>query len=496
MNECDSEVMAGLLVGDGYEMAGDVPSADVILFNTCSVRRHAEERVWSELGRVGQLKKKRPELILGVCGCMAQKEGVNILNRAPYVDLVCGTYHFGEISRLLDRVRKDGRRIVDVGEKETWEEDVGNKDAGEKDVRGKDVGETDARKGDVQKTDTGKADVRRENVGETDARKGDVGKADWEKADVVRGDSKEKEEAILSYSTSCSRLPRDGRVKTWVSIMRGCNNYCAYCVVPYLRGRERSRPLDEIVQEIKGLAEEGYKEVTLLGQNVNSYPGFVDLLKGVNKIDGIERIRFVTSHPRDITEEMLRVVSQSEKICEHLHLPLQAGSDKILKRMNRGYTREFYEDLIKKARKLIPGVSITTDLIVGFPGEKEEDFEDTLNLVKELEFDGAFIYKYSHRPGTAAAKMDGGVVEEVKKERLHRLQELQEKISGKKNEGLVNQEVEVLVEGPSKKVPLRLYGRTRTNKIVIFEGVEELVGKLIKVRIKEVGPWTLFGSLN
>ncbi|MCK4261481.1 tRNA (N6-isopentenyl adenosine(37)-C2)-methylthiotransferase MiaB [bacterium] len=456
MNECDSEVMAGLLVGDGYEMAGDVSSADIILFNTCSVRRHAEDRVWSELGRVGQLKKKRPELILGVCGCMAQKEGVNILNRAPYVDLVCGTYHFGEISRLLDRVRKDGRRIVDVGEKETREEDVGNKDAGKK----------------------------------------DVGETDGEKTGIVRGDSKEKEETILSYSTSCSRLPRDGRVKAWVSIMRGCNNYCAYCVVPYLRGRERSRPLDEIVQEIKGLAEEGYKEVTLLGQNVNSYPGFVDLLKGVNKIDGIERIRFVTSHPRDITEEMLRVVSQSEKICEHLHLPLQAGSDKILKRMNRGYTREFYEDLIKKARKLIPGVSITTDLIVGFPGEKEEDFEDTLNLVKELEFDGAFIYKYSHRPGTAAAKMDGGVVEEVKKERLHRLQELQEKISGKKNEGLVNQEVEVLVEGPSKKVPLRLYGRTRTNKIVIFEGVEELVGKLIKVRIKEVGPWTLFGSLN
>ena len=377
---------------------------------------------------------------------MAQKEGMNILNRAPHVDLVCGTYRFGEIPQLLDRIRKEGRRIVDV-----------------------------------QKTD-----VREKDVGKTGGKK--------------------KEVSISSYSSSCSRLPRDGRARAWVSIMRGCNNYCAYCVVPYLRGRERSRPLDEIVGEIEGLADDGYKEVTLLGQNVNNYQGLsgkdseetvglVDLLKEVNKIDGIERVRFVTSHPRDVTEEMLRVVSQSEKICEHLHLPLQAGSDKILKRMNRGYTKEFYGGLIEKTRRLIPGVSITTDLIVGFPGEEDEDFEDTFNLVKEMEFDGAFIYKYSHRPGTAAAKMEGDVPEEVKKERLHRLQELQEKISGKKNKGLVNQEVEVLVEGPSKKVSSRLAGRTRTNKIVVFEGREEWVGKLVKVRIREAGSWTLFGSV-
>ena len=444
MNLCDSEVMAGLLTGDGYEMAGDVSSADVVLFNTCSVRRHAEDRVWSELGRVGKLKRKRPGLILGVCGCMAQKEGVNILNRAPYVDLVCGTYHFGEISQLLERIRREGRRIVDVG-----------------------------------KTDVG----------------------------MIGG-----------------RLPRDGRVKAWVSIMRGCNNWCAYCVVPYLRGRERSRPLDEVVGEIEGLVGEGYKEVTLLGQNVNSYrglknrdsregerenkeeekvevgrvvkeeAGFADLLKEVNEIDGIERVRFVTSHPQDVTEEMLKVVSQLEKICEHLHLPLQAGSDKILKRMKRGYTREFYRDLIEKARRIIPGVSITTDLIVGFPGEEEKDFQDTFNLVKEIEFDGAFIYKYSHRPGTAAAKMDDDIPEQVKKDRLAAIEQIQKKSCRKKNEQLIDADVEVLVEGQSKREPLKVSGRTRTNKIVVFKGEKDIIGQLIRVRVTEVSSWTLYGE--
>ncbi len=449
MNRSDSELMAGVLAKDGYEVAGDMQSADVVLLNTCSVRKHAEEKVWSELGRLGILKRARGELILGVCGCMAQREGEGILRRAPFVDVVCGTHNFGRIAELVDRAGGKGRAIVEVGE---------------------------------------------------------------------------REEIIPSGE---HLLPGKGKVQTWVSIMRGCNNFCAYCVVPYLRGRERSRPAKEILEEVKGLVKSGIKEVTLLGQNVNSYRyrgqgtgdrgekniedrgqttnyksqnreyrienvDFVELLKMVNDVEGLERVRFVTSHPRDMTEEVLRVVSQAGKICEHLHLPLQAGSDRILKLMNRGYSREFYRDVISKARELIPGVAVTTDLIVGFPGEGEEDFGETFELVEEIGFDGAFMYKYSPRPGTAAEKMDGEVPEDVKRSRLQRLQELQKRVSLKKNRALIGQEVEVLVEGPSKKVPSKVFGRTRTNRIVVFEGDENIPGKLVWVKVKEVSAWTLF----
>lgn len=431
MNQSDSEMMAGLLVKDGYEMTRDICSADVILLNTCSVRKHAEEKVWSELGRLGNWKRERGDLILGVCGCMAQREGEEILRRAPFVDIVCGTHNFGKIPLLLNKVRENGRAIIDIS----------------------------------------------------------------------------KEEEVVA-SSGCL-LPQEGKVQAWVSIMRGCNNFCAYCVVPYLRGRERSRPGEEILGEVERLVRAGVKEVTLLGQNVNSYQyepqttdhgpqtiNFINLLRMVNKVKGLERLRFVTSHPRDMTEEILRVVSRLERVCEHLHLPLQAGSNRILKLMNRGYSRDFYRGVVVKARELIPGVAITTDLIVGFPGERDEDFEETFDLVEEIGFDGAFIYKYSPRPGTSAAKMDGEVMEGVKKLRLQRLQELQKSINLKKNQALIGREVEVLVEGPSKKVSTKLCGRTRPNKIVIFKGSRKLIGKLVRVEVKEVSSWTLFGEMG
>ncbi|MCD5397717.1 tRNA (N6-isopentenyl adenosine(37)-C2)-methylthiotransferase MiaB [candidate division NPL-UPA2 bacterium] len=439
MNRSDSEMMAGLLVKGGYEVARDIYSADVILLNTCSVRQHAEEKVWSELGRLGNLKRERNSLILGVCGCMAQREGEGILRRAPFVDIVCGTDNFGRIAELLDRVRKKGGTLVDV-----------------------------SRNGEVI---------------------------------PVRSNSSQANAVHPGGQTSVG-------IKAWVAIMRGCNNFCAYCVVPHLRGKERSRAWEEILEEIKGLVKAGVKEITLLGQNVNSYQyraqstehrllniNFVDLLKMVNGIEGLERVRFVTSHPRDMTEEILKVVSRSEKVCEHLHLPLQAGSNRILKLMNRDYSREFYRDVVGRARELIPGVAITTDLIVGFPGERDEDFEETFDLVGEVGFDGAFIYKYSPRPGTIAAKMDGEVPEEVKRVRLQRLQELQKNLGLKKNQALIGREVEVLVEGLSKKVATKLSGRARSNKIVVFEGNKEVIRKLVRVKIREVNSWTLFGEI-
>ncbi|NOX97576.1 MAG: MiaB/RimO family radical SAM methylthiotransferase [Nitrospirae bacterium] len=488
MNRSDSELMAALLAKDGYEVARDVQSADVVLLNTCSVRKHAEEKVWSELGRLGILKEEKGALILGVCGCMAQREGKEIVRRAPFVDVVCGPHNFGRIVELIDRAKRNGKAVVDVGESE-------------------------------EVFPSGEVTVPGGN----------------------------------------------GRINAWVSIMRGCNNFCAYCVVPYLRGREKSRPAEDIVKEIEGLVKTGIKEVTLLGQNVNSYRyrpqitedrgqtakhreqktehrsqtidyrlqdinyriqntedrerkteayrtqntehrsqtidegmpavGFVDLLRMVNTVEGLERARFVTSHPRDMTEEILRVVSDSEKICEHLHLPLQAGSDRILKMMNRGYTQEYYRKLAQKAREIIPGVAISTDLIVGFPGETDADFEETLKMIRDVQFSGSFIYKYSPRPGTAAMNMEGEIPEEVKKARLRRVEVLQKQICLNRNQELIGKRVEVLIEGPSKKEAHKLSGRTRDNRIVIAEGKKELIGKLVSVKIIEVSAWTLYGEL-
>jgi len=297
-------------------------------------------------------------------------------------------------------------------------------------------------------------------------------------------------------------IERKDRVKAWVTIMYGCNNFCSYCIVPYVRGRERSRQPERILEEISELGREGYREITLLGQNVNSYGkdldtgvSFSDLLRRVNEIDGIERIRFMTSHPKDLSDDLIAAVRDCDKVCEHFHLPVQSGSSRILKEMNRKYTKEQYLELVDKIKSSINGVSLTTDIIVGYPGETEEDFEDTLDVVKRVRYDMAYTFLYSKRTGTPAANKEEQVPEEVKKERFERLLEIQNKISKENNEKLLNAEVEVLVEGVSKTNKDVLSGRTRTNKIVNFKGNEELIGKLVKVKINKVQTWSLEGTL-
>jgi tRNA-2-methylthio-N6-dimethylallyladenosine synthase len=297
-------------------------------------------------------------------------------------------------------------------------------------------------------------------------------------------------------------ISRKDNIKAWVTVMYGCNNFCSYCIVPYVRGRERSRDISEIKKEVEKLAEEGCKEITLLGQNVNSYGKdlenkltFADLLRELNTIEGIERIRFMTSHPKDLSDELIYAIRDCNKVCEHLHLPVQAGSSKILENMNRKYTKEQYLELLNKVKKYIPDIALTTDIIVGFPGETELDFKETLDVVSKAEFDMAYTFLYSRRTGTPAAKMEDQVPEEVMKERFDRLLELQNSISLKNNESLLGKEVEVLVEGLSKSSNTTYTGRTRENKIVNFKGNPEMVGKLIKVRIDTIQTWSLLGEI-
>ncbi|NLW08141.1 MAG: tRNA (N6-isopentenyl adenosine(37)-C2)-methylthiotransferase MiaB [Clostridia bacterium] len=290
--------------------------------------------------------------------------------------------------------------------------------------------------------------------------------------------------------------------QAFVTITYGCNNYCSYCIVPYVRGPERSRQPEDILEEIMELAAQGVTEVTLLGQNVNSYGrdlgkdiDFAGLLKKVNEVEQLRRIRYMTSHPRDFTPELIKTLAGLEKVCEHVHLPVQAGSNRILELMNRGYSREYYLELVASLRRYIPGVSLTTDLIVGFPGEKEEDFAATLDLVAKVQYDNAFTFMYSPRKGTVAASLPDQLPLEIKKERLKRLMELQNQISLTKNEALVGEEIEVLVEGPSKTDPTKVSGRTRTNKLVIFPGGPELTGRYVKVKLTKAQTWLLKGEL-
>lgn len=297
-------------------------------------------------------------------------------------------------------------------------------------------------------------------------------------------------------------VQREGGVSAYVSIIYGCTNFCAYCIVPYVRGPEKSRRLEDIVAEVKQLAASGYREVILLGQNVNVYGkdlneeiDFVDLLEAVQTIDGIERIRYTTPHPRDMNLRVIDSVRRLSKVCEHFHLPIQNGDDEILKAMNRGYNTTEFRNLVKLVRKEVPNASITTDVIVGFPGEKEQHFQNTLDIFREIEFDMAHTLIFSPRPGTPAAKMEDQIPIEVKKERLKRLMELQEEIAYKKNQVLEGQIVELLIEGPSEKNPDKLSGRTRSNKVVIVEGGKELVGKLVSVKINQAKSWLILGEI-
>ena len=433
MNEYDSEIMAGLLENSGYHLTDNPAEAGVILLNTCYVREKVKHKIYSRLGELKKLKEEKPELILGLCGCLVQKEPEEVLRRAPYLDFILGTSNFYQLPEVLEDISGNHNRESQSGDKY---------------------------------------------------------------ARVVRV---EEDRAIPEGMPKL----RKRRFSAFVSVMRGCNNFCSYCNVPYVRGREVSRPCKDILREIEELAQKGYKEVTLLGQNVNSYGkesrekvDFADLLGFVDQIEGLRRIRFTTSHPKDLSDKLLEKMAGLDRVCEHLHLPVQSGSNKILSRMKRGYTREHYKNLVNKLRQAIPEIALTTDIIVGFPGEEEKDFQDTLELVETVGFDGAFTFCYSPLKGTEAAQLEERIPEETSGQRLRRLIELQQAILLRKNEFLVGKEVEIMVEKISKKSFDELQGRTRTNKMVVFKGRKELIGNIMSVKIVASGCWALRGEVN
>ena len=415
MNIHDSEKMLGILEQEGFTETGDPNDAELIIFNTCSIRQKAEQKFYSELGRIKAVKKKRPRVQIAVAGCIAQQEGENILRKAPYVSFVFGPQN---IHALKDFV---SGKIASTALEDNPE---------------------------IEKTDLPAQRV-------------------------------------------------DG-VQAWVTIMYGCNNFCSFCIVPYTRGRERSRPTDKILAEVKELAARGYKEITLLGQNVNSYrsnSNFPGLLKILNRVGGIERIRFVTSHPRDLSEELIAVMGDLPRVCEHIHLPLQSGSNKILRLMNRGYSFEEYIQKVSKLRNKIPNISITTDIIAGFPGETDDDHMLTIEALKKIEFDGIFAFKFSPRPGTKAAGMENQLSDGLKSMRLIQILELQDKITENKNKLLEGTFQEILLEGESEADRKKLTGRTRTNKIVNIPWIDIKKGALISVEITKGRKHSLEGKL-
>ncbi len=423
-NVSDGERMAGQLKAIGYERTEDMEQADLILINTCCVRETAEDKVYGKIGEIKALKRRKPELIFGIAGCMAQKEGESLIKRAPHIDFVLGTSKVHSLSQTVRRIEAERQHVVDVNLTETELPD-------------------------------------------------------------------ESEAPVL----------RDGKLSAWVPIMYGCNNFCTYCIVPYVRGRERSRLPEDIVKEVEQAARAGYKEVTLLGQNVNSYgkdhkqADFAELLAMVDKVEGIERVRFMTSHPKDLSDRVIEAMAQGRHLCEHIHLPVQHGSSKILKAMNRVYTAEAYKDLVKRIRAALPEVSLTTDLIVGFPGETDEDFEELLAFLKEIRYDAAYTFIYSKRSGTPAAEMEDQVPEDVKKARLQRLMEVQNEISLEINQSMLGKTLEVMVEGPSKNDENVWMGHTRSNKIVLFPHGQEKEGDFVQVKITSPQTWVLKGEV-
>ncbi len=424
-NELDSEKISWVLDTMGYESTQDKEEADIILFNTCAVRKSAEDKVFGQLGELKELKRRKPEVILGICGCMMQREDIReyFLSKHKHIDLVFGTNNIHKLPQLVSRQLETGKTIVDIIE------------------------------------DTREID---ENI-----------------------------DAHRKYS-----------YKAYVDIMYGCDNYCTYCIVPYTRGRERSREPETILQEIRRLVESGVKEVTLLGQNVNSYGktlamdySFPDLLKDINDIEGLDRIRFMTSHPKDFTERLVEAYVELDKLSPHLHLPVQSGSNRVLRMMNRKYTREEYLEKINAIKKRMPNLAITTDIIVGFPGETDEDFQETIDLVKEVEFDSAFTFLYSIREGTIAAKIKEQVPDHIKHERFQRLLDTLHPIGLRINQRLLGTVQKVLVEEVSKNDSQIMSGRTESAKLVHFPGGEELIGKIVDVRINNVKTFTLEGDM-
>ena len=425
MNFSDAERMEGELSKLGYVSTEDMAKADLIMINTCCVRETAEDKVYGKIGEIKALKRENPDLILGITGCMAQKEGERLIKRAPHIDFVLGTNKIHEVVATVKKLEESQvKHVVDT----------------------------------------------------------------------------EINEAEMPEDIS---IHRKTPLSAWVPIMYGCNNFCTYCIVPYVRGRERSRLPEEIIDEVREAVKHGYREVTLLGQNVNSYgkdhqkATFAELLSMVDRVDGIERIRYMTSHPKDLSDEVIDVIKNSQHICNHFHLPVQYGSNKILKAMNRVYTVESYKALVRKIRAVVPDASITTDLIVGFPGETEEDFQELLQFLEDIRYDQAYTFIYSKRSGTPAAEMENQVNDDVKHERLNRLMELQNKISLEKNVALKDRTVQVMVEGPSANDDKVWSGRTTTNKLVLwpYQGSEQ-PGDFVNVRICQPQTWVLKGELE
>lgn len=434
LNENDSEKLCGMLEKMNYIKTENMKEADLVLFNTCCVRENAEEKLF---GKVGEVKKQKEEkgTIIAIGGCMMQEEHIikKLKESYPYVDVIFGTHTLHKFPKDLYKALEENKKIRDI-----------------LDIDG----------------------------------------------EIIEG----------------LPISRNDKVSASVTIMNGCNNFCTYCIVPYVRGRERSRNPKDIIEEIRDLVKQGYKEVTLLGQNVNSYlrverekgiefeeyesvNSFATLLRAVNKIEGIDRIRFISPHPKDFTDDVIEAIRDCDKVCKLIHLPLQSGSTEILKKMNRHYTKEQYLELVEKMREKIPNVRFTTDIIVGFPGETDKNFEDTLDVVRKVKFEQVFMFIYSRRVGTPADRMENQIPEEIKHKNFDKLKELVESQIAENNKTYIGTIQKIFVEGPSKNNEEMLTGRTDSNKVVVFEGDKSLIGKLIDIKIVSEHMWYLKGKI-
>jgi len=449
MNERDSEQVAHSLIARGYERVAHEREADVVLLNTCSVRDMADQKALGKMGMLGRMAKERPHMVFGFLGCMAQARGEVLVENLPHVDLVVGTQKF---HRVADYV----------------EELVAKKTASRHDEQAQLAPNQDRAMDDLR----------------------------FSIVDIA--------EEPGSQSAIRNQQLASRQATAFVSIMQGCNMHCTFCIVPQTRGTERSRSIDEIVREVRDLVAHGVKEVTLLGQIVNLYgrhefpkrdgkSPFVQLLEAVNEIDGLERLRFTSPHPIGFRDDLIDAISRVPKLTEHIHLPLQSGSNRILKAMHRAYTSEKYVDIVRRIRHAREGISITTDIIVGFPGETEKDYKQTRALVEEIQFDNAFVFRYSPRRDTPAAEVADQIDEHIKEQRNQDLLRVVNESARRSGERLVGRAVQVLCEGPSKTNPTRLVGRTRTNKIVVFEGNKKLIGEIFDVQIQRSNGFSLYG---
>ena len=436
MNERDSEQVAHSLLERGYQPAAHESEADVVLLNTCSVRDMADQKALGKMGMLSQLAKRRPETVFGFLGCMAQARGDSLFNGLPHLDLVVGTQKFHRVADYVDELveKKRARRMDDL----------------------------------------------RFSISDTAEEAG-------------------------SQATIREQQLKPRQTTAFVSIMQGCNMHCTFCIVPRTRGAERSRAIEEIVREVRGLVARGVKEVTLLGQIVNLYgrhefptmggkSPFVQLLEAVHAVDGLERLRFTSPHPIGFRDDLLRAIAELPKLAEHVHLPLQSGSNRILRAMHRPYTAEKYFRLVERIRAARPDVAITSDVIVGFPGEEESDYAATRELVDRIQFDNAYIFRYSTRADTPAAIAPDQLPEKVKEERNQDLLRVVDQSAHRANARLVGREVEILCEGPSRNNAARLMGRTRTNKIVVFEDTADRAGDLMKVHVQQANGFSLYGT--